>query len=459
MQQNYEVPNNLMKSGKVGLKSSHYLKRVSPIGQNSITATATDGGSHTVNLPVEVFCNAKGRTDFKVTIDAAGANLANVIQANTLPLKRIRASVQGVELGMIDNCHKYLNIVWNDQVKQSELKSSNYPKADGTWGTYNGLAVANVAGSTTTAVNSPSARPCGSYSDTDSLAIQSVDERAYVFIGTRTNAEPIIRYSIPNHLFRCSWFELANDLYYGQQVTLEFTFLPLQNLGWKVTDVSSIHTGAAALVIGYTISEFYHYVAIQQDPDAVELVKSKFASGKLEVVSPDIIMNRINFANTSGPQSVQLDYRNTSGGKKPHRLLNVWMAPYHTTETSSTAFEHMGTKAISALDIFVDGHRINDQTLTLSAFEDFKYMLNSGFLDNSPVLSQPIYNYNWYMRTKFHEFDDREVIKNGTLCGLNLDEKAYNIVFECTAARANTYYVFAQVQRVFRISPNGVEEL
>jgi len=162
-------------------------------------------------------------------------------------------------------------------------------------------------------------------------------EPRYIESGSAVNtADPVFEFQVNLGRIVNSIFSIDKDLYFGGEILyLRIVWNPTTKIGFIGTSGTNPTTGVAAFPGNIALTNLTLYMAVEQNPQIENGLKSKVLSPEgFNLLVPYIYQNKISLGGTT--QNLSVKYSRAHGS----RLLKIYWAPYSATESSNTAYNH-----------------------------------------------------------------------------------------------------------------------
>lgn len=324
-------------------------------------------------------------------------------------------------------------------VHDSQLGNGNYLRAN------NNVKTAAAAGTMSLRYNA-------------TVAERDYIEPKYCVQSAAAGANPYVpannlklNYAIDLEMLYNTIFAEDKDLYFNDTLLFKITWAPNNRSFWTATDSTSPSAGAAAYTVaaGAAVSNLALYVAYEKNQDIINSVISKFKSGGIELLYDHVTSFKRQLSSTAQSQSIKLN--------KTHgiSLKRIYYSVFNSVETSNTMFDNGNvTQKVVSFNTSLDNLKLQDYTINCGSLD---YALMRDNLKGSSIMSQGVYNYNWFWCDRFDDSETPLCAKNKENSqGLDLSiERDYS--FEATTAdAAYNHYVFAVCQKLLKITPEGI---
>lgn len=284
-------------------------------------------------------------------------------------------------------------------------------------------------------------------------------------------------YQLPLSQIPDSIFNYDKDLYFGETMTLRVTWNQSINVGYvhtqnainipaststgggvevtEGTDVEGKFSGIANLgAAGAAHLNPKFWLAVVKDPIISGAVKAQVRSQGMKLLIPYPIRKKVPLA-IAGENTAQMDISSALG----KNLLRVWSTVCLSTSELGYRLAHnvnVGGLHYKYLQSSLNGDQLQDSAMSVAGAEDYLFLRRT--LDKS-VIQQPQQYYRnafWvddWTGVKSVEFKD----VNDVDCGIALSaEPLLYQVKVTTATVTNNLYMFAIVQKVLSIGPEGI---
>jgi len=364
----------------------------------------------TINIPPEVFNLSQSSLNYTVTLPAAGAN--NYIWTALQALKEISHmqfySGSNMWVVDIDNLQNYLDIVLKKELEQDDFLSLD-PSLTGI-GQNNSLV--NVIPALRNAnYNGNNTLTAGFAANQSSV---NFTEPGYFQVGA-ANTDVTYNVQFPLRLIKNTAFSIDKNLYFGQTTYMKVYFGPLSKICYVSTSNANPSAAAKTSYTGAaTVTNFQLMLAVENNQDLVNMIKTKVSSSGLEYLIPYVQAFKNSNQGTSQNISIQLDQGN---GRS---LMKVYHAPYNVQEDLDTMYDHANTDTISGTTSIainqktqqyytqLNGKRNQDITIDCTSNGPFlDYMQHKRQLRGSILSNLNVYQYNWFHCDDFSDFGPR----------------------------------------------------
>lgn len=459
---------------------------------NSGSATInTSGGQDLVyELPQNVMNFSKSYATFNMSCPALASNSTNIF-CDTVPFRQLQCyNAQRKMVVDFEDVNKYINMVNRYETAIEEILTNDRVEATTAWtmayGLLSPLSIAgntlyDVASTTAYAINGTVGAPTtpdGTFTALNSTRSRyynfrpfdnantaygnpdDVNEPRYLLMGTGTNAVNACKWHIPFTIFKNTILSMNKDFLFNSAMYLRFVFAPSTQIYFTSTATNNPYTGSATAVGSVTISNFYVYVAQEQNPVIIQELQNKVASG-MTIDIPWVYQYRTTTGATGG-YNLQTRY-NRGHGK---RLSKILWAPYSGTETGLTTYDHnnlcnSGTMIkVSQFYASVNNRRLHEFNLSCSNGDD--YLISKNALKGSCILSAEEYLYNFVWRHCFS--NDYNALDyplspsvDNRIDGLDLTTEQIIDINVTTTSANLVHYVFGIVMRQLNITNTMVD--
>lgn len=284
-------------------------------------------------------------------------------------------------------------------------------------------------------------------------------------------------YQIPLSQIRDSIFAYDKDLYFGETMTLRVTWNQSINVGYvhtqnAITVPASTATGGGVEVtegtdvegkfdaianlggVGASLLLPKFWLAVVKDPIIAGAVKAQVRSQGMKLLIPYPIRKKVPLA-ISGENTAQIDFSSAVG----KNLLRIWSTVCYSTSEQGYQLAHnvnVGGLHYTALQTNLNGEQLQDSAMNVGYAEDYLFLRRT--LEKSCIQHPQQYYRNsfWvddWTGVKSIEYQD----VNDVDCGIALGVEPLIYQAKVTTATAtNVMYLFAIVQKVLNIGPEGV---
>jgi hypothetical protein len=250
-----------------------------------------------------------------------------------------------------------------------------------------------------------------------------------------------------------SIFNLDKSVYIPEVVNLRITWLPGVNMGFEADDVDTAPNVFTALTENVKIEKLSYYLAVEQNKDVVNNLKSQvLQDGGMQVMFASSFMYRNHLA--IGNQHSLIVRVGRGQGV---RLDKITTLPINDVEEVNTRYNSTVTN-IDNLYSLLDSRRLQEFNVNTTNKDDV-------FIQNSMTKDTVYGMFN--NRDEFFSWTDnwcdnmKDCANDQKQIGLDLSlEKKYDIYFTLsgTGVAAN-YYTKVVTQRIMNIMPTGLEVL
>lgn len=476
LQANVIIAQELQRELKMCTYGSYQPSRLQPITQPS--DPTNDGDVSEFEIPTKYINHFYDRLEFDVALPAAGGTYTNyqsIWTDGVTPIRRLELVSRGGQYVLdLVNPNVFTNMTGRLVHSLDEVKS--YPRL-GNFGAAAGATLAStVLGSTqgimplvgaaaAEGVTSKSLLWVGTSVAGAALTLSpadSINEPAEFFISLQETAGgsigATVRFRIPMRIFRETVFDTSQDINFNEIMLLRVTWGSAGRVSVKAETASPVGT-AAAVQPTMTIKNLYYYIAMQKNQSVIDMLNS-LPEQNVMIKFP-VYTKTPTTGGAGATNTITIRYNPPQG----RRLLRIYWAPYNTTESGTTSYDHNNliqsnvTGAVLAHKVMsfytqIDGVRINQYDYDCSKFEDY-HAIKSLF-EGSCITSERDYarhmtfvdNFsdNYPLNRKF------ETDKQNWVEGLPIEKEIkYEITFVGTAINLQNY-VYAITQKMLSIS-------
>ncbi len=207
-------------------------------------------------------------------------------------------------------------------------------------------------------------------------------------------------------------FALDKDLYFGNEMYIRFTCPPNAKFGFQSTSASAPGLPANTplnLSAALTVKNIYLYLAVEQQPDIISGIISKFNSGTLSLQIPYTVCFKNSTTGGAGSANVQIQV-NRQYGKKLKRVMHtVW----NPTESANTAYDcdNWNGMKVNSYRTLLDSQPLQDFILscaqpdinggTIFGHDDWRE--NKKYCEDSSILNGGVYQHSFFHIDQFYE--------------------------------------------------------
>jgi len=293
-----------------------------------------------------------------------------------------------------------------------------------------------------------------------SLVDVPYEEAKYFEGGADNDASPVIAVKLPLGMLFGTIFELDKTIGFNEILDMRIVWESTARTSFFGTDAKSISTGAAATVVGATVSNLNLFLAVETDPNVVLGVQQKIMGEgfPFKIEYPIAWKQALN-----GEQQNYVIKMNRSQGE---RIRRIYTSVFNSTENKNTSFDNdnrtdsaggglQAGKKVKTYYTTLDGTRL--QQFDVKTVDNEDYMILKDKLKGSAILNSDVYHYNWFHVDTWD--NNRPLCDKDTdgyeVSGLSLDtERRYEFV-ATTPNQIQNHYTFAILQRSVLVK--GVE--
>ena len=441
------VPQELDFKQSSQVKPNYGLLRINQqSGGNSVTLSKTASVQSVFELPAQVMNFSKSFLQFQISMTGLNGKFCNIIDSGTLsPIRSLVLTTQsGLRLVDIPDVGKYSKCVQLSDTKLSEFltmdKSTGFSASDADGGASGNYTVSVDAGDDPAPAN---ARTFNTKGYTEPLGFHT----GVVDAGGGEGAIAIM-YRIPLSMIKNTLLQRNKDIYFDEIVNLQ--------IDWRPTDLSTVTSDAVTVAAQIaaatvpTLTELYFYVAQQKNESIAKAIRDKVRSSGMSVLVD--YLYAYNSSQTGTNHSLSFRWSRAHG----RRLKRVYCVPYIASNvTVSNYYNHARDQdgdAVLTVYSQIDNERIQQFNMDSAAQDE--HLVMGDKLKGSVIQTRTQFDLNYFYADswdglKFHERQD------GVECGLDLSsERKYDLV--ATAEGARNWHVFAVVQRMLKITSDGI---
>ena len=438
-----------MSNGRYRMRKIPLNNTQLPIAQNATSLQLLE-----FKLPAnQVFNTSRTTIDYMLTIGVPtnGALTANWTFEDTFcecaSIQFCNAS--GVYFTDLQNANNYVAVARKVDMDQSDFEGGDY-----TSGLYK--AVSSAANYFPPTATLPAANVYYAASGVTSTALTSVEPQ-YARPGVANSATTVFR-SIPLSCFTGTAIGMDRDYIFAEDTYIRIMLAPSWRTGFAGTSVTS--PAFNAILSSVSITNMYMQLAVQVDPDIVQAVQERFASGEMKYVIP-YVYGWKSGTSTAGIQSVQISLNNQFG----NRLKRMLYAPFNGAESGVTAYDHQNLNGakISSYQTYLDSQPLQDAVLSClqpvaggaSGMDDWRE--NRALVRGSALENSAAYYYNWFHCDSFSNPKRGKVLTptENILEGLDLSHpRQWTITLTANTASL-FHYVWGTFIRQVHATPQG----
>lgn len=457
---------------------------------NTVTLSASGGETSQFELPSgNAFNFAKSYLTFDYAIPAAGAGLYNVAYYDTIPLIQ-QLSVYtrgGLFLCDIPNFAWYMKVVLNtdtrfDDVASAQEQTSCIELNNCNSGFSANSTIYDVVGGvpqyfTPSSVSGCGIRPSGGNTrgapitgSNASCINVSFLEPLYIRQSRAANSLTNVNMIIPLSLIHNTILALDKDVYFNEILTLRIIWAPYTHAGYLAD--RDIDTTAANnvvytnLAIPFNLTNLNLYLAVEQNQDITNALKTKVATGSVEYLTDYVYPQKQNYPAGGAQSSQSLSYKfNRAHGRK---LKKIYLAPFDGNENKNVLFAHTNLQTIdnnldSRSDVgtvvasyytMLDNQRLQQFNIDCTNLDD--WMIHQDLLRYSLILNSDVYQYNW---CHIDNWDGKRTVEhsNNEESGTDLSyERKWDLWSIVTHDGPINWYTFTITSKMITVTPSGI---
>lgn len=422
-----------------------WVERI-PNGGASLTQTTAGGQVAQIELnTTSAWSPYNDHFDFTATPAASGANNYNWYFSNTLPIQSIDCfdSATSTRLFRIDGSFNY----FLDMVGQLQVHFTDYiQRSKATGGGVNGWT----------------GFPCPSrlLGDADSVGARYAGEavsypyleRVYLTAGGNNTATPVTNYRWMMRNVPHSLWAVSPDIPMPNQIYINFTFCPSNQIAFYGTSATDAAAGAAAYTGSIAISSMKYWQTVNTNEVVQRALEAQMRSGDgMELYLPWVEATYRNFTTTT--QLTQTIRANAGLGKK---LQRIYTALYPGTATIANTYNksNLADAKLTSFYTQLNSRRIQNNNVTTANQDDYALFRERLTEDGCAILDIDQYRYNWVWLDDFADLNINDT--NFYDAGIPLNsENTYDFVGTTVSAAYNVYS-FAVYMQKYVIRPNGI---
>lgn len=421
------------------LHPSYKYRKLVPIeGSSDVTLAVSQGNVSTFELPSGAMNLSKSYLTFTATPTAGGANNYNWEQVNCLAhIDSIEfLNRQGTSIFNIREVSHYTKLVWLAETKVDDFLT--FPVS----------------------VGSHQNKLLHKINDTKS-ALKRADgqdyETAYIEPkqaepGTVNAATPVLRAQIDLKMLYNTLCEQDIDIDFNETMIFKIYWNQANKILWYGTSATDPSAGAAQTAGALTLGSLSMYIAYEKNPEIIAKLKSQIMGDGVNILYQTYAVFKKNIPAT-GNVSVSCKLNRGHGIS----LRRIYSSIFNTTETYNNMYDHSNRSSgkLTSYNSSIDGQRLQEFTVNCGTSGQ-DYLINKAHLNGSLILSCGQYDNNWFHVDRFEEEVPLPVKNDENSQGIDLSlEKEY--MFEFAAASAGNHYCFAIVQKLMRITKEGIQ--
>jgi hypothetical protein len=431
----------------LNVPSYKYLKINQVTGGQTVTTTSAGGSESLFEIPVgNSFNLAKSYLNFIRSIPGQGAAnryswswadlLADILQIQIY-------TKRGYMINDINFLPHYTRMVQKIETPFTETRSNDNYVVSVTATAPNG--VSKILACCEQASNGRPSRIANA-----DYGVNYVDCR--YFDVSASNAAYVKQSSIEGKHIKNSILAYDKDIWFPEPVIIRIVWNASSKIAFKTDGVggdTNITIGTAVLDVDtITYSEVYFMLAVEQNLEAVNMLKNKVMNEGL-IIPIDYVKPNKYVHPAATNQNVSLKFSRIDGVK----LEKVYHSLFNATETTSSLYDNIET-TLKLTDFYttIDNQRRQDSNLRMAYYED--YNLLKPMLNGSTILDSNIYRYNWCFVDDF----TNDVDQNGNIIsGLDLSlEKKWDFNSNHAAATSYIHVTFAVLKKMLKISKDEI---
>jgi len=448
-------------TSEIANHSSSRMSKVLPLNGQSVTLLAGNSTSEVqIELPNKCYNLARSTLDFKVSVPLTSSVVNRLHTLGQSFINRITlATREGVSLMDLRECDKYTRAVAPVATRLSDLQCK--PNAvgsltdliAGTKGKGHFVAMSNtLATATPAAGHSVNGTRIAAGGATPEAPDISYTEFQYTTQSTSAGAM-FLNASIPLNELYHSICSVDRVMYFGQSLLMTVYFNGLGKIGFGTALIGD-YANQTAIASAVVVSDIKLYVAVETNPVIISGLVQQVQSNGLQMIVPYVYGYK--FVSPSGSSSSVQQRLNAGHGQ---RLLNVYHAVYHATDSGSTAMDLSNVSAakVVSFQTSLDNQYLQEFIPSCALSEDYEIL--QPILKGSCAQSNNVYAYNkvWvdsWRKGRTCDWRDTDTV----IDGLPLESERIWTIEQTTHATPASYqqYSWFNVQRTLSIDASGL---
>ena len=437
---------------------SYRFSRVLPQNGSMSPILSTSNTTVSFDLPAQTLNFAKSRLVFSLLTTPTAA----VAQINASPLavfSRVYVSTRG-GLTLMD-----LNDVgyYDKMTNQISTPSEVFQDRGGGLASYaqNGTAAVGYLNANTSMADPISGiQQCRTLASGNTLtngaaSVLAFNEPRYLITGNTPQGQPAapqplsVSYSIPMSTFKHTILNCQKDLFFGQIITLNFVLAAHTQFCWESNAAAPV-AGAVAFAIAPVISNMSFMLALETNPQVIEVLTSKINSSEgFQLNIPFPVLQKISIANAG---IVSTTFRLNRG--MGHNLLRVFYSCFQPGTTLNTAMNNTNLGGLITTSFYQTTDGFRDTEFNCLPSDATDWLVNKDLFEGSSMRNHLIWNQAYTWMTDFSGQPPSTCDDHAT-AGLSLENER-SIASFATVSQAVNLYQYCICQRTLVIQGGQV---